>query len=110
MTGWQFWIDQVGPEPAGAVPGPACYRHGGRLTVTDANVMLGRSPTTSPASSDPAGTGLSTPERYAPVSRAVTLDFTGTSPQLATNLNAPAAVTTAACPTCSGPSSTTRSR
>lgn len=33
---------QVGPDSAGAVPGPACYRNGGPLTVTDANVMLGR--------------------------------------------------------------------
>jgi len=41
------WIDpagliHVGPESAGAVPGPACYRLGGRrATVTDANVILG---------------------------------------------------------------------
>ena len=33
---------KVGPESAGANPGPACYRRGGPLTVTDANVMLGR--------------------------------------------------------------------
>ena len=33
---------QVGPESAGANPGPASYRKGGPLTVTDANVMLGR--------------------------------------------------------------------
>jgi 5-oxoprolinase (ATP-hydrolysing) len=33
---------QVGPESAGAHPGPACYRNGGPLTVTDANVLLGR--------------------------------------------------------------------
>ena len=33
---------QVGPESAGAIPGPACYRNGGPLTVTDANVLLGR--------------------------------------------------------------------
>ncbi|MCI0754226.1 hydantoinase B/oxoprolinase family protein [Teichococcus vastitatis] len=33
---------RVGPESAGAVPGPACYRRGGPLTVTDANVMLGK--------------------------------------------------------------------
>ncbi len=33
---------QVGPESAGASPGPACYRNGGPLTVTDANVLLGR--------------------------------------------------------------------
>ena len=33
---------RVGPESAGANPGPACYRRGGPLTVTDANVLLGR--------------------------------------------------------------------
>jgi len=33
---------QVGPESAGANPGPACYRRGGPLTITDANVMLGK--------------------------------------------------------------------
>ena len=33
---------QVGPESAGASPGPACYRNGGPLTITDANVLLGR--------------------------------------------------------------------
>ncbi|MCH7854900.1 MAG: hydantoinase B/oxoprolinase family protein [Proteobacteria bacterium] len=33
---------QVGPSSAGADPGPACYRRGGPLTVTDANVLLGR--------------------------------------------------------------------
>ncbi len=42
------WVDsggalQVGPQSAGAHPGPACYRRGGsRPTVTDANVVLGR--------------------------------------------------------------------
>ncbi|MDJ0934173.1 MAG: hydantoinase/oxoprolinase family protein, partial [Kiloniellales bacterium] len=33
---------RVGPDSAGAKPGPACYRRGGPLSVTDANVMLGR--------------------------------------------------------------------
>jgi 5-oxoprolinase (ATP-hydrolysing) len=33
---------RVGPDSAGASPGPASYRGGGPLTVTDANVMLGR--------------------------------------------------------------------
>ncbi|NLE98050.1 MAG: 5-oxoprolinase, partial [Propionibacterium sp.] len=33
---------RVGPDSAGAAPGPACYRMGGPLTVTDAVVMLGR--------------------------------------------------------------------
>jgi len=45
------WLDsggaiRVGPESAGADPGPACYGHGGtRPTVTDANLLLGRLPT-----------------------------------------------------------------
>ena len=33
---------RVGPDSAGADPGPACYRNGGPLTVTDCNVMLGK--------------------------------------------------------------------
>lgn len=33
---------RVGPDSAGATPGPASYRGGGPLTVTDANVVLGR--------------------------------------------------------------------
>ena len=33
---------RVGPKSAGANPGPACYRHGGPLTVTDCNVMVGK--------------------------------------------------------------------
>src|SRR5581483_10573545 len=44
-----IWVDEqsqtlrVGPESAGAAPGPACYGRGGdRPTVTDANVFLGR--------------------------------------------------------------------
>lgn len=32
----------AGPESAGAQPGPACYRKGGPLAVTDANLLLGR--------------------------------------------------------------------
>jgi N-methylhydantoinase A len=40
---------QVGPESAGADPGPACYGRGGtRPTVTDANLVLGRLPATLP--------------------------------------------------------------
>jgi 5-oxoprolinase (ATP-hydrolysing) len=42
------WFDggrlRVGPESAGANPGPAAYRRNGPLTVTDCNVMLGRLP------------------------------------------------------------------
>lgn len=33
---------QVGPHSAGADPGPACYRRGGPLSVTDANLLLGK--------------------------------------------------------------------
>src|SRR6185295_10281648 len=33
---------RVGPDSAGANPGPASYRRGGPLTVTDANVLLGK--------------------------------------------------------------------
>ncbi|MEL6202147.1 MAG: hydantoinase B/oxoprolinase family protein [Pseudomonadota bacterium] len=41
---------QVGPDSAGANPGPASYRRGGPLTVTDANVMVGKlDPNTFPA-------------------------------------------------------------
>jgi 5-oxoprolinase (ATP-hydrolysing) len=32
----------VGPQSAGATPGPACYRRGGPLTVTDCNLILGK--------------------------------------------------------------------
>lgn len=33
---------RVGPDSAGSAPGPACYRKGGPLTVTDCNLMLGK--------------------------------------------------------------------
>ncbi len=47
---------QVGPDSAGAVPGPACYRRGGPLTVTDANVMVGKiQPAHFPALFGPGG-------------------------------------------------------
>lgn len=40
------WFDgftlQVGPESAGAAPGPACYGAGGPLTITDVNLLLGK--------------------------------------------------------------------
>ena len=47
---------RVGPDSAGATPGPACYRGGGPLTVTDANVCLGKvQPRHFPAIFGPAG-------------------------------------------------------
>src|SRR5690606_19196365 len=33
---------RVGPDSAGANPGPACYRRGGPLAITDCNVLLGK--------------------------------------------------------------------
>ena len=61
---------KVGPESAGAYPGPACYRHGGPLTVTDANLLLGRiQPEFFRAYSAPMLTSRSTPMRRALHSR-----------------------------------------
>jgi 5-oxoprolinase (ATP-hydrolysing) len=42
MLFWRNGLFVVGPESASAHPGPACYRKGGPLTVTDANLFLGR--------------------------------------------------------------------
>lgn len=42
ILSWQNGLFMVGPESASAHPGPACYRKGGPLTVTDANLLLGR--------------------------------------------------------------------
>ena len=39
---WRNGLFVVGPESASAHPGPACYRKGGPLTITDANLFLGR--------------------------------------------------------------------
>jgi 5-oxoprolinase (ATP-hydrolysing) len=48
---------RVGPDSAGADPGPACYRRGGPLTVTDANVCVGKlQPRHFPAIFGPDGT------------------------------------------------------
>ncbi|XP_027919025.1 5-oxoprolinase [Vigna unguiculata] len=38
---FQFGAFQAGPESVGAHPGPACYRKGGELAITDANLILG---------------------------------------------------------------------
>ncbi len=47
---------RVGPDSAGADPGPACYRRGGPLTVTDANVCVGKiQPQHFPAIFGPSG-------------------------------------------------------
>lgn len=47
---------RVGPDSAGANPGPACYRRGGPLTVTDANLLVGKiQPEHFPAVFGPSG-------------------------------------------------------
>lgn len=54
---------RVGPESAGADPGPACYRKGGPLTVTDCNLFLGRiDPAFFPAVFGPDGTAPLDPQ------------------------------------------------
>ncbi|KAF2008608.1 hydantoinase [Aaosphaeria arxii CBS 175.79] len=42
ILAWRNGLMTVGPESASSSPGPACYRNGGPLTVTDANLALGR--------------------------------------------------------------------
>lgn len=42
ICAWEQDRLKVGPESAGADPGPACYGRGGPLTVTDVNLLLGR--------------------------------------------------------------------
>lgn len=42
MLFFRSGLFEVGPESAGAHPGPACYKKGGPLAVTDANLVLGR--------------------------------------------------------------------
>lgn len=42
VLAWRDGLMTVGPDSAGSSPGPACYRNGGPLTVTDANLALGR--------------------------------------------------------------------
>ena len=55
---------RVGPDSAGANPGPACYRRGGPLAVTDANVMVGKlMPDFFPKIFGPHRTSRSTPKR-----------------------------------------------
>jgi 5-oxoprolinase (ATP-hydrolysing) len=57
---------RVGPESAGANPGPACYRNGGPLTVTDCNLFLGRiDPAQFPAVFGPDGDQPLEPEASA---------------------------------------------
>ena len=61
---------RVGPESAGADPGPACYRRGGPLCVTDCNVSsASSSPSSSRGCSAPARTSPSTARRWPPASR-----------------------------------------
>lgn len=42
ILGFDGMSCRVGPESGGSNPGPACYRRGGELTITDANLILGK--------------------------------------------------------------------
>ncbi len=84
---------RVGPDSAGADPGPACYRGGGPLAVTDANVMLGRiqpahfpagvrpRTATSPSTARSSGTA-SPPSRARSASRPATTARPNRSPRV----------------------------
>jgi 5-oxoprolinase (ATP-hydrolysing) len=72
---------QVGPTSAGAVPGPACYRRGGPLTVTDANVLVGKIDARAlPSSFGPAGDQPIDTERVTALFNALATQ-TGLSPE-----------------------------
>jgi 5-oxoprolinase (ATP-hydrolysing) len=81
---------RVGPDSAGADPGPACYRRGGPLTVTDANVCVGKiQPAHFPAIFGPNGdqtldAGVVT-EKFAALAAAISAatDATRTAKQVA---------------------------
>jgi 5-oxoprolinase (ATP-hydrolysing) len=73
---------RVGPDSAGADPGPACYRRGGALTVTDANVCVGKvQPKHFPAIFGPNGDlpldGATVATKFATLAQEIT-DATGT--------------------------------
>jgi 5-oxoprolinase (ATP-hydrolysing) len=74
---------QVGPESAGAVPGPASYRRGGPLTVTDCNIVLGKiQPAFFPHVFGP--TGNAPPDRNAALARlSAFADEAGLTPEAA---------------------------
>jgi 5-oxoprolinase (ATP-hydrolysing) len=77
---------KVGPKSAGAYPGPACYRHGGPLTVTDANLLLGRIqpeffPRVFGRNADEPLDAAATRDRFAELVRAITA-ATGDTPKL----------------------------
>lgn len=58
---------RVGPDSAGATPGPACYGLGGPLTITDVNLLLGRI--------DPANFGIPLTEANLAAARAAALEL-----------------------------------
>jgi 5-oxoprolinase (ATP-hydrolysing) len=76
---------QVGPESAGANPGPASYRRGGELAVTDCNVLLGKlQPSQFPAVFGPNGDEpldvIAVREKFATMSKQIA-DETGDEPR-----------------------------
>jgi len=77
------WLDaggmlQLGPESAGADPGPACYGLGGRLpTVTDANLLLGRLQAEAFLGGDMHLDKMAAVEAMAPIAAALACDAVG---------------------------------
>lgn len=76
----------VGPESAGANPGPAAYRRGGPATITDANLLLGRLPAQAlPAVFGPGGDQPAdleaVRERFAGLAAAMQAAAPGTTPE-----------------------------
>ncbi|EMD87162.1 hypothetical protein COCHEDRAFT_1114361 [Bipolaris maydis C5] len=76
---WRNGLFAVGPESAGAHPGPACYRKGGPLTITDANLFLGRiipehfPKIFGPNEDQPLGTGI-VAEKFAELTEEINAD------------------------------------
>lgn len=71
---------RVGPESAGAVPGPACYGKGGtQATVTDANLVLGRIPATARLGGDMPVQLLLAREAIGRLAEALSLDLESTA-------------------------------
>jgi 5-oxoprolinase (ATP-hydrolysing) len=75
---WENHRLRVGPESAGASPGPACYGLGGPLTITDVNLLLGRI--------DPENFGIPLTESNLEAARLAALDLQAAAGHSATDL------------------------
>ncbi len=75
-----IWLQQdgtidIGPQSAGAVPGPACYGHGGKApTISDANLLLGRLSTDKPLSGGMMLDRTKAEQAFTPLSQGLATD------------------------------------